>query len=777
VDPVTDPTVEGALSYYDYNAAFINYFAQTCFTSASTAQTSESMDFSLKQGEAYHWLWDFLPGNIFNPSHPDHPTDKTWEYYPPQHICGWKDSLDKDNWPYFKPYAKNIKGRTIYRYYANGYHRYSPDLKTPEPKDNTYLNSNIAFHADDGLTPNIRPQTAGMDATLAYYFHIPYIGLASTISAQVHRASQRDDFQIYFTPGTRRTWGARQLVYTANQTGTFNINVDVGGLAHQVSQYRVEFYLRADSSPTDVGLNQLTVETIFQHNMFALPQLEPGNNQVTVTRYAGDLSSNNLNLAFGWKDNGADRESIERITASPHNYTINVAQAAMPRMTYMRLSNNGIDNGVAPVISNVQATPYSNSAVVTWTTDKEASSKVIYGVSDSFDLTKTVSGFRSTHSVTLTDLLGNTQYSYRVISADLYGNADTSTTMYFTTLPQSAVNLHVFWHNAVSNQYGLTDSAGPALPADAVIHEGLIASGTRAQHHGGQDPGAIAIGNSPTGDQGRSSFFWSEDLCGMSGSAVTAKVRGEFRDGWVSNAFCNSGPIKLKIGVVSFQNNISYYGGINNIPLDAGWHDSLNVLGSSMVIAAESETVYVIAPSGRVSGTSPSVLDKHFFEIDVTNQVDWILRNSGQWAIVFIVDQGLSNGTGKINLYGAENCVLGTGSDDPWTADGNTAHIMVYGDLQPISVEERPETASKNSLIGPISPNPFKPSTRLSYNLGPNRPGTLQIFDIRGKMVFERPIQGSGIVIWDARGFGSGVYVLKLLSGGKTDSRKLILQR
>ena len=76
-----------------------------------------------------------------------------------------------------------------------------------------------------------------------------------------------------------------------------------------------------------------------------------------------------------------------------------------------------------------------------------------------------------------------------------------------------------------------------------------------------------------------------------------------------------------------------------------------------------------------------------------------------------------------------------------------------------------------------ILPNPFNPSTRISYNLGQGRTGVMRIFNIRGRLVFERAIQGSGTVIWDASDLGSGVYVLKALSAGKTYSRKIILQR
>jgi hypothetical protein len=53
----------------------------------------------------------------------------------------------------------------------------------------------------------------------------------------------------------------------------------------------------------------------------------------------------------------------------------------------------------------------------------------------------------------------------------------------------------------------------------------------------------------------------------------------------------------------------------------------------------------------------------------------------------------------------------------------------------------------------------------------------MKIFDIRGKMVFEKFIRGSGTVIWDAAGLGSGIYILKAVSEGRIFSRKLVLQR
>jgi hypothetical protein len=102
-----------------------------------------------------------------------------------------------------------------------------------------------------------------------------------------------------------------------------------------------------------------------------------------------------------------------------------------------------------------------------------------------------------------------------------------------------------------------------------------------------------------------------------------------------------------------------------------------------------------------------------------------------------------------------------------------TGYDDCYIDMS--DIEDAPTKMAGQDLT--INPNPFRPFTSISYNLSPNATGAMQIFDIRGKMVFERPIQGSGTLTWDARGLGSGLYMLKVFSVEKTYSRKLVLQR
>mgnify|MGYP001202572350 CR=1 FL=1 len=84
----------------------------------------------------------------------------------------------------------------------------------------------------------------------------------------------------------------------------------------------------------------------------------------------------------------------------------------------------GVDD-IAPVISAVQAVPNANgTAVITWTTDESSTSRVDYGTaSGTLDLNSGNATMVTSHSVTLSGLLPQTTYYYRVTSADDASNS------------------------------------------------------------------------------------------------------------------------------------------------------------------------------------------------------------------------------------------------------------------------------------------------------------------------------------------------------------------
>ena len=78
-------------------------------------------------------------------------------------------------------------------------------------------------------------------------------------------------------------------------------------------------------------------------------------------------------------------------------------------------------------------------------------------------------------------------------------------------------------------------------------------------------------------------------------------------------------------------------------------------------------------------------------------------------------------------------------------------------------------------------PNPFNPSTAIGYFLPARTRVTLQVFDVRGRVVATliNGVEESGdrSVQWDAAGMASGEYFYRLQAGDMTLTRKLLLVR
>jgi serine protease len=90
-----------------------------------------------------------------------------------------------------------------------------------------------------------------------------------------------------------------------------------------------------------------------------------------------------------------------------------------------------------PVISNIQMVDIThNSARVTWTTDEPADSTVYYGTTTSYGSSESNSAYVTSHSVTLSNLIPDTLYHFKVSSTDPSSNNAESGDNTFTTNPQ-----------------------------------------------------------------------------------------------------------------------------------------------------------------------------------------------------------------------------------------------------------------------------------------------------------------------------------------------------
>lgn len=110
-------------------------------------------------------------------------------------------------------------------------------------------------------------------------------------------------------------------------------------------------------------------------------------------------------------------------------------------------------------------------------------------------------------------------------------------------------------------------------------------------------------------------------------------------------------------------------------------------------------------------------------------------------------------------------------------ASGKTeTYVLTATGTQVVVKEEiTPETFG----ITDIRPNPFNPSTTVSYSL--DRPGNVnvKIYNLTGQLI-DTIVDGycdAGFhnIVWNAKGNASGVYVVSLVAHGKRDFRKITL--
>lgn len=86
-----------------------------------------------------------------------------------------------------------------------------------------------------------------------------------------------------------------------------------------------------------------------------------------------------------------------------------------------------------PAISNIVTIPSSTSATITWATNELATSKVDYGLADTYGSFVSDPTLVTSHSMELTGLSSSTTYHFKVTSEDSSGNSASSADLTFTT--------------------------------------------------------------------------------------------------------------------------------------------------------------------------------------------------------------------------------------------------------------------------------------------------------------------------------------------------------
>lgn len=209
---------------------------------------------------------------------------------------------------------------------------------------------------------------------------------------------------------TATTCGSAQAsVAIASDVVTITICAGGGGAIATTSAVAIEIGTNATSSGT--GANQITNPS------------STGNYYVSIAGTFGDSGS--IILPIGGDDSLSVTATVP--SSSGGGESSGSGGGGAPADT------------TAPTISNIVVSGVTtSSAAITWTTSEAATRLLDYGLTSSFELgTATVSGYYTSHSVTLSGLLEGTTYYFRIRGADSSGNTATSSTQTFTTTDET----------------------------------------------------------------------------------------------------------------------------------------------------------------------------------------------------------------------------------------------------------------------------------------------------------------------------------------------------
>lgn len=151
--------------------------------------------------------------------------------------------------------------------------------------------------------------------------------------------------------------------------------------------------------------------------------------------------------------------------------------------------NSAIDyfRNIGPVISTVTASPSTNSATISWVTDRPATSNVSFGLTAAYGSSIGTGSMTTNHSIDLLGLSCNTIYHYRVSSTDAAGATSSGTDETFSTTacvgaPPVISNINVVpsqtsasisWTTDKSSDsrvdYGLTSNYGSAVSNSSLV--------------------------------------------------------------------------------------------------------------------------------------------------------------------------------------------------------------------------------------------------------------------------------------------------------------------
>ena len=189
-----------------------------------------------------------------------------------------------------------------------------------------------------------------------------------------------------------------------------------------------------------------------------------------------------------------------------------------------------------------------------------------------------------------------------------------------------------------------------------------------------------------------------------------------------------------------------------------------NYVGTCTVTIYDSGSLPVSGATVYVTATGPT--GGNYSGVTATNgtvyfETAGMKKPSGEWCfeVTDVTHAGLTYDAGANNVTLA--CESG------W--------VYGIGNGPLANVDNLPDEFSLEQNF----PNPFNPTTEVTFNLPQAAYVTLNVYNVTGQKVaglVDRQMgAGRHTVQWDAGGFSSGVYFYRLSAGGESSTRKMIM--
>ncbi|KKL59463.1 hypothetical protein LCGC14_2215100 [marine sediment metagenome] len=176
---------------------------------------------------------------------------------------------------------------------------------------------------------------AGKPAAAVWHFRTPYIVTDASVKLKIARRSAADVIRLHLSTDGGKSWaplwqcpddqlGKREISVPICKTFRVTDRTDPpADLASPFGRYsfRLKLELIAGRRGEDCRVEDIAFETVVQQNLFALPQLQPGRNRITVR--GGLAKGAAVKVTYVWDDPvGSGRKNVTIVENAPHTYEI-----------------------------------------------------------------------------------------------------------------------------------------------------------------------------------------------------------------------------------------------------------------------------------------------------------------------------------------------------------------------------------------------------------------------------------------------------------------------